>query len=209
MPKHPSSPHSAHWEQRYACEDYLFGTEPNVFLHAHQALMQAGMSVLAVADGESRNGVWMARQGMQVLSLEVSANAIAKGKRLAEKHEVDIDFIQTDLMHWQWPSEKFDMIVAIFIQFLSGEERKQAFTAMKRALKPSGLFLLQGYTPKQLTYRTGGPSSIEQLYTKELLQELLDDMDILEMLEHESIMDEGIAHSGMSALIDVVARKTV
>ena len=55
------------WDERYASEHYLFGTEPNEFLVSQRHLLKPGMSCLAVADGEGRNGVWLAQQGLQVL----------------------------------------------------------------------------------------------------------------------------------------------
>jgi hypothetical protein len=66
---------------------------------------------------------------------------------------------------------------------------------------------LQGYTPKQLDYRTGGPSAVENLYTEVLLRELFADWEIVLLREHEAILEEGTAHCGRSALIDLVARK--
>ncbi len=78
---------------------------------------------------------------------------------------------------------------------------------MKQAVKPGGFLLLQGYTPKQLDYRTGGPSAVENLYTEALLRALFADWEIVLLREHEDILDEGTAHRGRSALIDLVARK--
>jgi hypothetical protein len=45
------------------------------------------------------------------------------------------------------------------------------------------------------------------LYTRALLQEAFDDMAQLDISEHDSAISEGTAHIGMSALIDLVARK--
>ena len=79
---------------------------------------------------------------------------------------------------------------------------------MKQAVKPGGLLLLQGYTPKQLEYRTGGPSAVENLYTEALLREIFADWEILLLHEHEDLIDEGRGHAGRSALIDLVVRKS-
>jgi 2-polyprenyl-3-methyl-5-hydroxy-6-metoxy-1,4-benzoquinol methylase len=90
------------WDERYAQAGYLFGTEPNAFLVTQQHLLKPGMSCLAVADGEGRNGVWLAQQGLQVLSVEASAVALEKAKKLAVERNVKIEFEQADLAHWQW-----------------------------------------------------------------------------------------------------------
>ena len=66
---------------------------------------------------------------------------------------------------------------------------------------------MQGYRPEQLTYRTGGPSQVENLYTTALLEDLFGDFASVEINEHDSMVDEGGGHTGISALIDFVGRK--
>ncbi len=195
------------WDERFAQEGYLFGTEPNEFLVTQQHLLKPGMSCLAVADGEGRNGVWLAQQGLQVLSVEASAVALAKAQKLAQQRGVTVTFEQADLAEWQWGESRFDVVAAIFIQFAPPALREQMFAGIKRSLKPGGLLLLQGYTPRQLEYKTGGPPHAENMYTETLLRNAFGDMEILHLREHDDHISEGTGHSGMSALIDMVARK--
>lgn len=195
------------WNERYAGEEYHFGTEPNAFLASQLARLKPGMSCLAVADGEGRNGVWLAEQGLQVLSVDSSSVAIAKARALAQWRGVALEVELADLTQWDWGCEKYDVVVAIFIQFVPPGLREQMFSDIKQCLKPGGLLLLQGYTPRQLEYRTGGPSQVENLYTEAGLREAFSDMEILHLVEHDSLIHEGAGHDGMSALIDMVARK--
>lgn len=203
-----TNPGIAAWDQRFATDDYLFGTAPNAFLRQQQPLLQPGQTVLAVADGEGRNGVWLAQQGLRVTSVEGSANALKKARALAQSANVDVDWIEADLLSWQWPVAAYDIVAAIFIQFLDPAQRQRVFAAMRAALKPGGLLLVQGYTPRQLAHKTGGPSQLEQLYTRELLEELTAGMRIERLDEYEAVLTEGSAHHGMSAVIDLVARRT-
>ncbi|MDD5056225.1 MAG: class I SAM-dependent methyltransferase [Sideroxydans sp.] len=195
------------WDERYAGEDYHFGTEPNAFLLSQQTRLTPGMSCLAVADGEGRNGVWLAQHGLDVLSVDSSPVALEKAQRLAEHKGMTLQFELADLMQWEWGKDRFDVVAAIFIQFAPPGMREQMFANIKRCLKPGGLLLLQGYTPRQLEYKTGGPSQAENLYTEAMLRELFADMEILHLCEHDDVIREGAGHSGMSALIDLVARK--
>ena len=195
------------WDQRYAGEEYHFGTEPNAFLVAQQHRLKAGTSCLAVADGEGRNGVWLAQQGLDVLSVDASPVALAKAQRLAVERGVNVRFELADLLQWEWGEARYDVVAGVFIQFVPPVHRAAMFASIKRSLKPGGLLLLQGYTPRQLEYRTGGPSQAENLYTETLLREIFADMDILHLVEHDSHISEGAGHCGMSALIDLVARK--
>lgn len=203
------------WDERYAGDDYHFGTAPNAFLASQRHLLEAGMSCLAVADGEGRNGVWLAQQGLRVLSIDSSSVALEKAKRLADERHVSMQFELADLLQDEWPvlsdaeggEGRFDVVVGIFIQFAPPGSREQMFERMKRCLKPGGLLLLEGYTPRQHLYKTGGPSQVENLYTAAMLREVFADMQIVQLREHDSIIHEGTGHNGMSALIDLVARK--
>lgn len=201
--------HEAFWSARYrdAGDDFLFGTAPNSFLAAQAERFVAGMSVLSVADGEGRNAVWLAEQGCRVTATEISPVALGKAEKLAGARRVEVDWRLADILSWTWPQEAYDAVVGIFIQFATPDERPRQIAGMKQAVKPGGFLLLQGYTPKQLDYRTGGPSAVENLYTEALLHEWFADWEIVLLHEHEDILDEGTAHRGRSALIDLVARK--
>ncbi len=195
------------WDERYSGADYFYGTEPNAFLQSQKEHLQPGKSCLAVADGEGRNGVWLAQQGLDVLSVDASPVAQAKAQQLARARHVNMSFEQVDLMSWRWGEHHYDVVVAIFIQFAPPGMREQLFERIKQSIKPGGLLLLQGYTPRQLAYGTGGPSQAENLYSEKMLREVFADMHILHLCEHDDIIREGTGHNGMSALIDVVARK--
>ena len=195
------------WESRFAAPEYLFGTAPNAFVKSQAHRLEPGQKALALADGEGRNGVWLASLGLDVLSLDFSANALKKARALAALRRVDLRFQQVDLATWPWPTAEFDVIVAIFIQFADPPFRQRIFGGIKTALKPGGLLLMQGYRPEQLNYRTGGPSQVENLYTTALLEDSFSDFASVEINEHDSMVDEGGGHAGMSALIDFVGRK--
>ncbi len=196
-----------HWNERYLGNDYLFGKEPNAFLASQKARFEAGMQVLSVADGEGRNGVWLAQQGAEVLAVEASPRALEKARQLAAERGVSLTYECSDLLQWEWGTERFDAIVAIFIQFAAPEQRARLFAGMQQALKPGGLLLIEGYRVEQLAYGTGGPKDIENLYTADLLRDAFADLDILQLAEYDAPIEEGSGHRGMSALIDLVARK--
>ena len=195
------------WDTRYAVDDYIFGTQPNEFLASQQHLLKPGQKALAVADGEGRNGVWLARHGLEVLSVDASAVAIEKAKKLAAQNGVEIETEVADLCAWEWGEKRFDVIAAIFIQFAPPDEREKMFRRLSRALKPGGYLILQGYTPKQVEYKTGGPPQAENMYTEQLLRLAFSKMDIVHMRQHDDIICEGTHHCGLSALIDMVARQ--
>lgn len=205
------SQHEQFWSERFrnAGDDYLFGTAPSRFLALHAFLLGEGSTALSVADGEGRNSVWLAEQGLQVSALEISPVAVEKARKLAAGRGVFVDFQVADLLTWDWPASAYDLVLGVFIQFTGPVERAHIFAGMARALKPGGRLLLHGYTPKQLEYGTGGPKEVENLYTPELLRQAFSGLglEIEELREYEVELQEGVAHRGPSALIDLVARK--
>lgn len=195
------------WNQRYSGDAFFYGTDPNAFLVSQRDRFKPGQSVLAVADGEGRNGTWLARQGLDVTAVDFSPIAVEKAQRLAKQYGVSVHQEISDLFAWNWGENRFDTVVAIFTQFVGPEQRRILNGLMLRALKPGGLLILQGYRPKQLEYKTGGPSSVENLYTAATLREEFSVMEILHLAEHDDEICEGEGHCGMSALVDMVARK--
>jgi 2-polyprenyl-3-methyl-5-hydroxy-6-metoxy-1,4-benzoquinol methylase len=152
------------WNDRFAKEGYVFGTEPNEWLRQHATIWKQGSRILCVADGEGRNSVWLAKQGHDVEAFDISEVGIAKAKRLAKDNQVSVDFTLADCDGFSWQEEHYDGIVAIFVQFADPALREKLFNNMVRCLKPGGSVLVLGYTPKQLEYGTGGPSVLSHLY---------------------------------------------
>jgi SAM-dependent methyltransferase len=195
------------WEERFATPEYVFGTEPNAFLKSQAGVLPKTGKALAIADGEGRNGVWLAEQGLDVLAVDFSPTALAKAQTLARERGVTLRTVEADITTWEWPNAEFDVVVGIFFQFSPPPERARIFAGIRKALKPGGLVLLEGYGPKQLEYKTGGPSELENLYTEELLRAEFAGFSELAIKAYDSVMSEGIRHVGMAALVDLVARK--
>lgn len=194
------------WDKRYLAKDYVYGTEPSRFLKLNTEFLQAGDTALAVADGEGRNSVFLAEQGLKVTAMDSSSVGLEKARRLAADRGAEVDFQLADLRDWDWGATQYDVVAAIFIQFADPAFRAEIFNGMERALKPGGLLMLHGYTPKQIEYGTGGPPVPELLYTRDMLTDRFGDWDIVRLEAYEAELNEGHGHSGMSALIDLIAR---
>jgi len=198
---------AATWNRRYAGEAFLFGTEPNAWLREHVAALPPAGRVLCVADGEGRNSVWLARQGFRVEAFDIAETAVAKARSFARREGASVDFAVADVATLAWPEAVYDAVVAIFIQFADPDLRARLFAGMQRCLKPGGVLVLQGYTPRQIEYGTGGPPFASHMYTEPLLRESFADLDMLELREYEAEVAEGTGHRGRSALIGLVARR--
>jgi len=198
---------AATWDQRYSDPEFVFGTEPNAYLADHAGLLQAGKKALAVADGEGRNSVWLARQGLLVDAFDISPVGVDKARRLAKDAGVGVSYHVSSCDDWAWQAEAYDYVVAIFVQFADPEMRDRLFAGMVKSLKPGGFLVLQGYTPRQLEYKTGGPGLLEHLYTEDMLRTAFAGLRIADMRSYDARLNEGSRHSGISALVGMVAQK--
>jgi 2-polyprenyl-3-methyl-5-hydroxy-6-metoxy-1,4-benzoquinol methylase len=196
------------WNKRFDTPDYIFGKAPNEYLEiqAKHHLKQRD-SVLCVADGEGRNSVWLAKQGMRVDAFDLSDIALKKAIALAQEEAVQVQFSLASSDTWVWQPNHYDAVVGIFIQFADPEMRARLFAQMISTLRPGGILIIQGYTPKQLVFKTGGPSILEHLYTDDMIRNLIDDLEIIDLCVYEKMLSEGPKHTGMSALLGLVARK--
>jgi len=196
------------WNERFDKDEFIFGKEPNEYLvEKTQQYLKPNDKVLCIADGEGRNGVWLAKQGMRVVGFDASNIALAKANQFAKENQVEVEYSFSDTDSFAWHQNAYDAVIGIFIQFADPAMRERIFKQTYQALKPGGVFILQGYTPKQLEYKTGGPSLIEHLYTEELITDLAKDLHILELCSYERELSEGPRHTGMSALLGLVAQK--
>lgn len=199
------------WEERFAQSDtYVFGTEPAQFLVEHTPYLVTGQRALSVADGEGRNAVYMAKQGLDVTALEFAPSAVARAKKLAQTHRVALRHLNANMLIDDWvETQSYDLVVGIFIQFATPSERQMQFRDMQASCKPGGVVMLHGYTAKQIELGTGGPPFADRMYSEPQMRSDFQGWDILECRAYEREVQEGRGHSGMSALLDFVARRPI
>jgi SAM-dependent methyltransferase len=200
------------WNDRYTAigSEYLFGQQPNYFLAAQAPALKAGQRVLCVADGDGRNGLFLAEQGHTVDAFDVSEVGINKAKQFAAARGVAerVNYVQNSSDDFAWPSEAvYDVVVCIFIQFSDPAGRAALWAKIAKCLKPGGLLILQGYGPQQLEYKTGGPQNLALLYTQDLLRDELHEFNIQSSGEEHLVLHEGPHHNGMSHVVSVLAQR--
>jgi len=194
------------WDERYAGEEYFYGTDPNDFLKQHVALIEAGGRVLCLGEGEGRNAVFLARCGFAVTAVDQSPVGLEKARRLAATHGVSLTTQVADLAIYRIQPRHWHAIISIWCH-LPGALRRSVHEQVVAGLVPGGLFLLEAYTPDQLKYGTGGPKELDLLPT---LADLRIDLAPLTFeIGRELVrnVQEGRGHSGQSAVVQVLARR--
>ncbi len=201
---------AAFWDERYRGEDFAFGTAPNEFLVSQARRLKSGLRALVPGDGEGRNGVWLAEQGLIVDTVDVSPLGVAKARKLAKERGVDINAEIADLITWTWPRDAYDIVAALYIHFFDAD-RPGMHGAMMDALKPGGILILEAFRPEQLElqkkHRSGGPKSADMLYSEAKLAKDFASASILHLEETTVELAEGHRHKGLAAVIRAVVQK--
>lgn len=215
----------AFWDARYGAPDYVYGTAPNDFLVRHLPALRPGARVLCLADGEGRNGVWLARQGCAVTSVDIAPAGGAKAQALARRHGVALITRTADVTRMDdWsPGPQaagsraaaqgdgdggWDAIVSIFLHLPAGPRRRLHRRAAQ-ALRPGGVFLWEAYAPEQFGQPTGGPQAAALLPP---LADVVEDFAgtgcaVLHQWTGWRDVREGALHSGPGAVTQLVVQR--
>lgn len=193
------------WDQRYASTEYVYGTEPNDFLREAVGQLPVG-DVLCLADGEGRNGVWLAGQGFRVTSVDASMVGLGKTRALAESRGVSLTTVHADLAEFDLGAGRWEAVVSIFCH-LPPPLRRDVHARVVAALKPGGVLLLEAYHPEQLNFATGGPPVADLMMRLADLRAELPGLEVLHAVETERDVIEGAGHWGRGAVVQFIARK--
>jgi 2-polyprenyl-3-methyl-5-hydroxy-6-metoxy-1,4-benzoquinol methylase len=193
----------AMWDERFSQAEPVYGHEPNGYLKEQAFRLEPGMKVLVPADGYGRNGLWLAKQGLQVHTVDLSPVGVERARKAAQVAGVQLKIEEADLARWNWPVAEYDAIVCIFFH-LPPEARAKIHKAMVQALKPGGMIILQAFSQQQLQHASGGPKDVTLLYTPDLLRNDFAGTEALRLEEKVVQLNEGHMHSGLGAVIQGV-----
>lgn len=199
VPKNP-------WDERYAGDRFFYGDQPNDFLRAKADVIRSGGDVLCLAEGEGRNGVFLATRGLQVTGVDGSAVGLAKARKLAEARGTSLHTIVADLRDYDPGEARWDAIVSIWCH-LPPPLRDAIHPRLVRALKPGGVVLFEHYHPTQVGRGTGGPPDPSMMITLDELRRAFAGFEVLHAFEGERDVREGGGHTGLSVVTQFVACK--
>lgn len=196
------------WHTRFQSEEYIYGTEPNVFLKEMQQKLELSGDGLAIAEGEGRNAVFLAEQGMNVTTWDFAESGLAKTEKLAKNKGVSVTTELVDLNEANWVENQWDELVCIFGHFPS-EVRKKVLEGVKTTVKPGGYFVTEVYSIHQIPYKSGGPQNQDFLYAPEEFLKTFGDWRIVHFFMGEVVRTEGKLHNGLAHVIQFVGQKPI
>ena len=194
------------WDERYKQEDYVYGTKPNDFLKESVSHIKPQGKVLCLGEGEGRNALFLMQSGFHVTAVDLSVEGKKKAQKLAKENGFDLDYKVENLEQFDLGKSEWDAIVSIYCH-LPSELRKKVHQKIINALRPEGVFLLEGYSQEQLNYKTGGPPHLDMLLTS---NEFEDDFKEFEIKKNEQLtreVVEGTFHTGLASVIQFIGMK--
>jgi hypothetical protein len=194
------------WNERYKTDEFVYGTEPNDFLVSVADQIPTGSRLLCLAEGEGRNAVYLAGLGHAVVAVDQSAVGLEKAQRFAKEKGVEIETVVADLSEFVIEPESWDGIISIFCH-TPPALRKRLHNDVVAGLKPGGLFILEAYTPEQLTLKTGGPPLVEMMMCYKDLEPELVGLNFTHAIELRRNIVEGRLHSGRGSVVQIVGAK--
>ena len=193
------------WNERFATEEYVYGTEPNLFYREQLEKLNPG-KILFPAEGEGRNAIYAAMQDWKVTAFDPSTVAKTKAENLARQKNVEIDYRIADYENVSFSKESFDCLVLIFAH-MHPLKRKEYHKKLASFLKPGGTLILEGFSKKQIKNNTGGPRNVEMLFSEEELRNDFNFFSELSISETDVTLDEGAFHKGKASVIRVTGKK--
>lgn len=193
------------WNQRYAEKEFAYGVLPNEFLSEQLAKIAPG-SILFPCEGEGRNAVYAAKLGWNATAFDFSETGCEKANLLAKQNNVTINYKVGDALEMAFEPESFDVIALVYAHFPESI-RKQIHRKILSWLKPNGIIILEAFNPSQLGNPSGGPKDITMLYSKEMMENDFDILNIQHLSEEIIILNEGKYHQGKANVIRFKGKK--
>lgn len=197
-----------HWDVKFNTNEYVYGKEPNEFLKEMHKNHPFSGEVLAIAEGEGRNAVFLAEEGLDVTAWDSSKEGIKKLKNLADERNVHVNTEMVDLNQADWTKNKWDEIVCIYGHFDS-ELRHKVLENVKESIKPGGYYVSEVFSIYQIPYESGGPKIEDMLYDSQEVLEVFKDWKMIHFFMGEVERSEGNFHSGTAHVIQIIAQKPV
>lgn len=196
------------WDRRFQNKTYIYGKEPNEFIvYAQKQLKLKKGSLLAVAEGEGRNAVFMSEKGLSVTAWDYAEEGLKKTQALAAERHVEVQTALADLTDADWIPEAYDAVVNIF-GHIDPAGRESMLEGIKSTIKPGGYYISEVYSKHQLPYKTGGPPNEEFLYDAGEMLEAFKGWKIIHFFTGEVTRQEGKLHNGLSHVIQMIVQKT-
>ncbi|MEI7504904.1 MAG: class I SAM-dependent methyltransferase [Paludibacter sp.] len=198
------------WNERYSKDEFAYGIHPNNYLKEQIDKLDVG-TILFPAEGEGRNAVYAAKLGWTVSAFDISVEGKNKAIQLAETNNVSVDYQVGELQTLNYKAEQFDVIALIYAHF-PASIKSQQHKLLVTYLRKGGMVIFEAFSKKHLEYNAknenvGGPKDLASLFSVDEIKSDFENYEIIELIETEIELNEGLVHNGTGSVIRFVGRK--
>jgi SAM-dependent methyltransferase len=194
------------WNQRYSCDEFVYGVNPNKFFEEQIQNLKPG-KLLLLGEGEGRNSVFAAQNGWDVDAVDWSDIGRKKALKFARTKNVLINYIVKDLALFNPGFDKYDAVGLIYLH-LDVELREDVHRKVIEALKPGGRIIIEAYEKDQIGKSSGGPKDEKLLYSLENIVSDFSELEFEYFKKEIVTLDEGDFHKGEAVVIRFVGIKS-
>ena len=201
---------TSRWNDRYSKDEFAYGEQPNNYLKEQLEQLNTG-TILFPAEGEGRNAVFAAKIGWTVSAFDISIEGKNKALQLAATNKVSIDYQVGELQTLSYQNEQFDAIALIYAHFPANIKSLYHKT-IDKYLRKGGTIIFEAFSKKHIKYlskneKMGGPRDLESLFSTEEINADFTNYEIIELVEKEIELNEGLFHNGQGSVIRFTGRK--
>lgn len=198
----------ARWNERYAAKELVWSAGPNELLASECAGLPPGRA-LDVACGEGRNGLWLAERGWDVTAVDFSEVAIDKGRQIAERRGLTLDWRIADVSSDPLPEHAYDLVAILYLH-TDPLERARWLRRLVCAVAPGGTFFYLGHDPENIKHGLGGPQNPDLLPSVDEICEALSGFRIerAEVYHRAVAADPGHGRETSGTALDTFVRAT-
>lgn len=194
------------WDESFGREDFVYGTDANVFIKEHADRFEPGSKIACLAEGEGRNAIHLAMLGHEITAYDISKVGLTKANTLANINNVSINTKQINLIDEDLPYESYDNAILVF-GHVHKDDQAKLINNMIQTVKKDGLIMFEVYSTAQINFDTGGPGKIDYLYDPNTVLNLIEPYEVFHFYYGETERFEGLRHNGLGHVIQVIIKK--
>jgi len=197
----------AFWNKKFQTSHLIYGEAPNNFIKKNIGLLLHVKTVMCLGEGEGRNAIYLADEGLSVEALDISDTALFKLRKRAKEYYVDIKTRHTDIIYWQ-PEPCYDAVICTYLQ-LPKQHQNILLEKSFAALSFDGYFIAELFSESQIHFHSGGPKDNALLYNVNDMLACIKTLPykILQFSQEMVVLDEGHCHQGKASVVRIILQK--
>ncbi|MGH3899541.1 MAG: class I SAM-dependent methyltransferase [Pseudonocardiaceae bacterium] len=176
---------SDEWDRAYAACELTWSVQPHPHVEEVLGDLLPGRAV-ELGCGEGRQAIWLASRGWEMTAVDFSPVAVARGRKIAERHGTRVEWVVADVLDYN-PPAPFDLAMILYLH-IHRDEFVSVLAKTAAALAPGGTLFVLGWDRQNFTDGIGGPRPPEVLYS---IDDMVGALKGLRIVRAEQVLQAG------------------